>query len=43
MNDRSKILKVHSSSGYKRAVEELLGDTELRTQLENVRAAGEVS
>lgn len=39
---RSKFLKVHSSSGYKNAIEELLSNTEVLSQLSTVRAVDEV-
>lgn len=42
LKNRSKFVRSHCSSGYKSAVEELLGNTELRGQLADVRAAGEV-
>jgi stalled ribosome rescue protein Dom34 len=35
-------LKAHTSSGHKRAVDELLGNPDFRTQLGDVRAADEV-
>jgi protein pelota len=40
--NRSKFLKVFSSSGYKTAVEELLSNTEVMSQLSTVRAVDEV-
>ena len=42
MANKSKFLKAHSSSGHKKAIEELLMDPTLRSQLADVKAAAEV-
>jgi hypothetical protein len=42
LHNKSKFIKAYASSGFKNAVEELLGNVELRTQLADVRAADEV-
>lgn len=42
LQNKSKFVRTHASSGYKRAIEELLGNAELRGQLADVRAAREV-
>jgi protein pelota len=43
LKQKSKFLKAHASSGYKKAIDELLGDAALRSQLADVKAADEVS
>ena len=42
LQSRGKFLRAHASSGHKRAIEELLGDADFRSQLADVRAADEV-
>lgn len=41
--NKSKLLKVHSSSGYKSAIEEILGSNEIVTNLNDVKVIDEVS
>lgn len=41
--NKSKFLKVHSSSGFKNAIEELLATPETVSLLTNVKAVDEVS
>jgi protein pelota len=43
IKQKSKFLKAHASSGYKRAIDELLGNADLRSQLADVKAADEAS
>jgi protein pelota len=40
--NKSKFLKAHTSSGHKRAIDEMLADPNLNGQLQDVKAAGEV-
>ena len=42
LKQRSKFIKAHTSSGYKRAIDELLGDPDFHSQLGDVKAADEV-
>ena len=42
LQNKNKFVRSHASSGYKHAIEELLGNAELRSQLADVRAASEV-
>lgn len=42
IKQKSKFLKAHTSSGYKKAIDELLGNSEFAAQLANVKAADEV-
>ena len=42
LKQRSKFLKAHTSSGYKKAIDELLGNPDFRTQLNQVKAVDEV-
>lgn len=42
IKNKSKFVKVHSSSGYKRSIAELLSDASLKSQLGEVKAADEV-
>lgn len=42
LKQRSKIVTSHASSGYKKAIDDLLGNPDLRTQLLDIRAADEV-
>ena len=42
VKQKSKFLKAHTSSGYKKAIEELLGNPEFSQQLLAVKAADEV-
>lgn len=42
LKQRSKIVKTHATSGHKKAIDDLLGNPELKGQLLDVRAAGEV-
>ena len=39
---KSRFLKAHTSSGYKRAIDEMLSDATLQSQLVDVKAANEV-
>jgi hypothetical protein len=43
VKNKSKFVKVHASSGYKRSIAELLGDEAIRLQLGDVKAADEVT
>lgn len=43
VKQKSKFLKAHTSSGYKKAIEELLGNPEFSQQLLAVKAADEVT
>jgi hypothetical protein len=43
IKQKSKFLKAHTSSGYKKAIEELLGNPEFSQQLLAVKAADEVT
>ena len=43
IKQKSKFLKAHTSSGYRRAIDELLGNPDFSAQLNNVKAADEVS
>jgi protein pelota len=43
MKNRNKFLKAHTSCGYKHAIDEMLGDQNLRGPLGDVAAAGEVN
>ena len=43
VKQKSKFLKAHTSSGYKKAIEELLGNPEFSQQLQAVKAADEVT
>lgn len=40
--NKSKFLRVHASSGYKSAIEEMLGSPEIMSRLTNVKAVDEV-
>ncbi len=40
--NKSKFLKLHSSSGYKSAIDELLSNNEVQTQLTSIKAVDEV-
>ena len=42
IKQKSKFLKAHTSSGYRRAVDELLGNADFASQLNDVKAADEV-
>jgi hypothetical protein len=43
IKQKSKFLKAHTSSGYRRAIDELLGNPDFSAQLNHVKAADEVS
>ena len=40
---KSRFVKAHTSSGYKRAIDEMLADPTLQSQLGDVKAASEVN
>lgn len=42
LKQRSKFIKAHTSSGFKRAIDELLGDPDFQSRLGDVKAADEV-
>lgn len=42
LKQRSKIVTTYASSGYKKAIDDLLGNPDLSTQLRDIRAADEV-
>ncbi len=42
LKQRAKFLLCHASSGYKNAIEEMLGDPAIQNQLADVKAASEV-
>lgn len=43
IQNKYKFLKVSTSSGYKGAVEQLLGSSELRSQMSDLKAVNEVN
>lgn len=42
VHNKSKFLKVPASSGHKNAIDQILGNEEIRSQLVDTKAAGEV-
>eukprot|EP00596_Hydrurales_sp_CCMP1899_P003376 CAMPEP_0119043094 /NCGR_PEP_ID=MMETSP1177-20130426/17226_1 /TAXON_ID=2985 /ORGANISM="Ochromonas sp, Strain CCMP1899" /LENGTH=93 /DNA_ID=CAMNT_0007010403 /DNA_START=258 /DNA_END=535 /DNA_ORIENTATION=- len=42
LKQKSKFLKAHTSSGYKHAIDELLGNPDFKIHLSNVKAVDEV-
>jgi protein pelota len=42
LKQKSKFLRAHASSGHKKAIDEMLGNPEIQSQMEDVKAAKEV-